>query len=332
MPDDNNSALKAPSIQIPKFSGLNEDASYWLSVFKKLHAIYKWEPAEALVRMSLAFDKTSLTWLDSLKANQTDTVEHILDAFKKHFISGTSSLFLETNFSKLSLKSDESYDSYYLRLKSEGLKINASDQRVISHFLNSLPQGAKNFVLAGDITSETNILEKARMYEQMTPKHQSKDTVNPVVDELKSEIPIDSSDDYYGQYYDNVNHISNQRGNFSARRGGMRSRGRGTGRGSYRNTDSNNVYTNPSAQNNYTRGRGGGPRGNFRSRGGRGRGSGTPQYDSTSTQSTKAKKCFACKGDHLIKECPFDPKNKKPKCYHCGLSTHMKNKCPFLRK
>ena len=212
------------------------------------------------------------------------------------------------------------------------MKINASDQRVISHFLNSLPQGAKNVVLAGsDLTSETNILEKARMHEQMTPRNQSKDNVNPVVDDLKSDVPIDSSENYYEHYYDNVNHISNQRGNFSARRGGYRSRGRG-GRGFYRNTDSNNMYTNPGTQNDYGRGRGGGPRGHFRGRGGRGRGSRTPQHDSSSTKNTKPKKCYACQGDHLIKECPFDPKNKKPKCYNCGLSTHLKNKCPFLRK
>ena len=332
---------KAPSIQIPRFSGKNEEAKNWLTIFKQIAKYYKWQASDALLYMSLNFDDTSLLWLEALSDAEKADLETLLKSFESRFVTGSSKMFLETAFSGLKIKSDENFDNYYLRLKSEGQKIEASNTRVMSHFLQTINPEARNFICASDISDESKVLEKARLFEQLSTKNKpEKEKVNNVAD-----VPISNPNNFDYPTQDAMNYVSDRpRGNFRSSRG-RNFRSRGTDRrqfssGNYNNQNNNNYdrgsYNDKrynSSQNyrfNNPRSRGA-PRGRGNPRGGSfGRGKGVQQQtQDPKSSSPQSKSCYGCEGPHLMRQCPFNPKNKSPKCNFCGSTTHLFKKCPF---
>ena len=97
---------KAPSIQIPRFSGKNEEAKNWLTIFKQIAKYYKWQASDALLYMSLNFDDTSLLWLEALSDAEKADLETLLKSFESRFVTGSSKMFLETAFSGLKIKTE----------------------------------------------------------------------------------------------------------------------------------------------------------------------------------------------------------------------------------
>ena len=211
----------------------------------------------------------------------------------------------------------------------------------MSHFLQTINPEARNFICASDISDESKVLEKARLFEQLTIKHTSeKEKVNNVTD-----TPVSNPNDFEYSNQDSMNYVSDRpRGNFRSSRG-RNFRTRGTDRRQFSSGNYNNQNNNDYGRDNYNdkkyngnqnyrfnnpRSRGT-PRGRGNPRGGSfGRGKGVQQQTQDSKSSSpQTKSCYGCEGPHLMRQCPFNPKNKNPKCNFCGSTTHLLKKCPF---
>ena len=429
MPDsesesDTMTEMKSPSVQIPRFSGKSSEAENWWSIFSSCQSVYKWDINTSLLYMQLNFSQSANQWLSNLDGTEKKDIKVLETAFKSYFVTGSSVIFLEANFNKLTPMQGETYDDYFLRLKTEGKKIEASSQRINSQFIQSVDNGCRSFLLAGDITSEKAILEKARLYQSMSKKPVPQVNAN-INDDHVFHVPheqyytpsfssdyCDSSNQYMYPnspsaqqcsmqfdgnehtkgytdsvhtmqnnyvppfHTDNVHVLQNsyvprfrgngrfqtQRGSFRGRfntssyaprqytppqqsysprvmsnpyrpqkgtmfapgynSGGRHMNPRGTQGGPYRprNFPSNFQNQRPPAPR---------PQNRQRFQGSR-QGGAPPQSSSFGNGNPKQPvKCKACHGPHDIKQCRYDPKLGAPRCFVCGLCSHMAKFCPF---
>ena len=330
-------ADQAPKLNIGLFDG-SGDAESWLRRFKLISTKLKWTTAaagaeadtyEAKTQMGLNLAGVAGRWYDNLQADQIDTYDHLCETFKRRWVTSDSRMVVEQQLSNLRLTDDGDVETYFAELTRLGARLERKDESLAVNFLNGLSEDMKNYCLNTDTHTLDTYKARAKLHRAM----KKVDTPSAV------EENFDDTNAFGAEGY-NRNHRRGQRGNFRGRRGQQNWRG---GHNDWRDEYNSRASQQDWSQQNW---RGGRRRGGPRVNRGTGRGRGARQNQNNSQQQQRQtsskqqnqqqqqqqqhqKRCFGCgSSDHLKNKCPYgDP--SIPACGSCSSKSHVTNQCPF---
>ena len=110
-----NSSGNNVGVRMENFDGLpSSNATGWLQKFRSYVHLNGWDknPDRVVHVMRLLFQGPASSFFDGIRSSDTDSVEHIFDAFTSHFISSQSDWLLEQQLWDRSLNEHETLDVF----------------------------------------------------------------------------------------------------------------------------------------------------------------------------------------------------------------------------
>ena len=136
-----NSSGNNVGLRMETFDGLpNSNATEWLQKFRSYVHLNGWDrnPDRVVLVMRLLFQGAASSFFDGIRSSDTDSVEHIFDAFSSHFISSQSDWFLEQQLWDRSLNEHETLDVFVTLMDQLCARLHKTESDKVSHFVRGL--------------------------------------------------------------------------------------------------------------------------------------------------------------------------------------------------
>ena len=333
-------------LQVPNYDG-SQNGKAFLRKFDLIAGKYRWDNNEKCLQLAVHCTGKAETWLNGLPQATLDDWAQLSASFKAHFLDNEPRMVTESKLQARKFEAgSESIDDYHASLMELGGQLNRNNEEMASAFINGLPQGSfRTFVLAGDIHSLQNYLNRARLYSaqnttkavnfqssfnideaESTPSRSSfkEDIINAVTAGF-DKLQIDNSKDAPRSRSNSASRSRDDSRQYSYRnRSGSRSPYRGSNGGRSLHGHSRSPYRDSYRDSNR-----GSSRGGFRGRRTSSMGRPVGRCGSGCCNSTNLESgCFKCGcSKHWARQCQKGMQNRGPVCYSCGIKGHVQRQC-----
>ena len=153
-------------VRMDTFDGLpNSNATGWLQKFRSYVHLNGWDknPDRVIHTMRLLFEGPASSFLDKIRPSDTDSVEHIFDAFTSHFISSQSNWLLEQQLWDRSLNDHETLDTFMTSIDQLCARLHKTEADKVSYFVRGLPNNIRFSVIQSRPSNLLDAYQSARL-------------------------------------------------------------------------------------------------------------------------------------------------------------------------
>lgn len=181
-----SSLMEAPSL-LSSFSGLGaENATLWLSRFKRYAAAKGWSAPQTLKTFPLFLSGSAQLWFEALSDETTSSATDLEAAFLQRFGPEASSRWSRLQaFNARKMMPRETMEQFATELQFKAAELKKSDSDLLDTFLMGLPDAVRQQVLIKDPTTFDDALKYARMTHAVVARE---DAVTHAIQQLNDKI------------------------------------------------------------------------------------------------------------------------------------------------
>ena len=191
-----NSSGNNLNVRMENFDALpNSNATGWLQKFRSYVHLNGWDknPDRVIHVMRLLFQGPASSFFDGIRSSDTDSVEHIFDAFTSHFISSQSDWLLEQQLWDRSLNEHETLDVFMASIDQLCARLHKTESDKVSCFVRGLPNHIRFPVIQSRPSTILEAYQSARlaMLHLSPPDASRSSAINSILDpsaDLTSQI------------------------------------------------------------------------------------------------------------------------------------------------